>query len=77
MTIWNAACDYDKNVMEQNVEIYLRNQARWGKKVRFIGVSVDKNQDDVKDTVDNNVWYCIDQYWAYSAYAKAGVIQTD
>jgi len=25
MTIWNAACDYDKNVMEQNVEIYLRN----------------------------------------------------
>ena len=56
MTIWNAACDYDKNVMEQNVEIYLRNQARWGKKVRFIGVSVDKNLDDVKDTVDNNVW---------------------
>ena len=49
--------------MSHNQEMLEKNEAKWGKNVRIVGVSVDEELDELKKRITEKKWTKVEHYY--------------
>ena len=49
--------------MAHNQEMLEKQEARWGNKLRIIGISIDQDKAKFKDHINIKGWTKVEHYW--------------
>lgn len=60
---WATWCPPCQRPMQHNQDMLTENAAKWGDKVKIIGLSIDKDAETVKSHITNKGWTSPIHYW--------------
>ena len=49
--------------MAHNQEMLKKQEARWGNKLRIIGISIDQDKANLKENMKTKGWTKVEHYW--------------